>query len=67
MESGEQPRFSRTEMESVIQVLVCPVCYGSLSATAPEAEFALLCTKCGLTYPVVDGIPRLLSTAHPRG
>jgi hypothetical protein len=35
--------------------LACPACYGELRMDADR----LICTRCGLVYPVVDGIPVL--------
>ncbi|MCL2543073.1 MAG: Trm112 family protein [Nocardioidaceae bacterium] len=41
----------------LLAIIVCPDCHGSLRLTeAPE----LVCTSCGLAYPVTDGIPVLL-------
>lgn len=39
-------------------LLVCPVDHGELVDDV-EAE-RLVCTVCGLRYPVVDGIPVML-------
>jgi hypothetical protein len=36
--------------------VVCPACWGELSADAG----ALVCVGCGLRYPLVDGIPVLI-------
>lgn len=40
----------------LIKILVCPSCQGDLI----EQENKLVCQKCGLKYPVEDGIPVLL-------
>lgn len=40
------------------ELLVCPVDHGEL-ADDEEAQ-RLVCTVCGLRYPVVDGIPVML-------
>ncbi|HJQ06489.1 MAG TPA: Trm112 family protein [Nocardioides sp.] len=40
----------------LLDIVVCPDCRGSLEPTGDE----LVCTTCGLAYPVVDGIPVLL-------
>jgi uncharacterized protein YbaR (Trm112 family) len=42
---------------ALLDIIVCPDCHGALELTAtPE----LVCTQCGLAYPVTDGIPVLL-------
>ena len=41
----------------VADLLACPACQGSLCAE----ESRLVCTACGRTYPVVDGIPVLIA------
>jgi uncharacterized protein YbaR (Trm112 family) len=43
--------------DSVAGLLACPACLGSLCAE----ESSLLCTVCGRAYPVVDGIPVLIT------
>ena len=50
----------------LMDILVCPVCKGRLELDV-EAEGgeeiitgSLYCTKCGVTYPIVDTIPNLL-------
>ena len=45
----------------LLEIIVCPACHGDLVVTdragsAPE----LVCQRCGLAYPVRDGIPVLL-------
>lgn len=37
-------------------LLVCPVDHGALRDDAK----ALVCTQCGLRYPIIDGIPVML-------
>jgi hypothetical protein len=37
-------------------IIVCPACHGDLSAVGEE----LVCSGCGLAYPVRDDIPILL-------
>lgn len=55
------------------QVLVCPADHGEVTAVEPGSrpelpEGGLLCATCGLTYPVLDGIPVMLATeAIPAG
>ena len=47
----------------LLDILACPVCKGELALTVEkEAEReiiagALLCRRCGITYPIVDCIP----------
>lgn len=40
----------------LLEVLACPACHASLVTSGRE----LLCSGCGLAYPVRDGIPILL-------
>lgn len=42
-----------------LSILACPVCQGELVQT--DTGCALLCLPCGLSYPVRDGIPVLLT------
>jgi uncharacterized protein YbaR (Trm112 family) len=45
----------------LLEVTACPQCKGSL-----HVGDTLDCTACGLSYPIVDGIPVLLiSDAQP--
>ena len=54
----------------LLEILACPACHAPLQEQGPatdqpsaaEAESELLCTgeKCGLAYPIRDGIPVLL-------
>ncbi len=41
---------------ALLDIIVCPDCHGALEVTGEE----LVCTKCGLAYPVRDDIPVLL-------
>jgi uncharacterized protein YbaR (Trm112 family) len=43
--------------DELLAILVCPVCRHGLR---PEGE-ELVCTGCGLRYPVRDGIPVMLA------
>ncbi len=52
---------------SLLDILACPVCKSNpleLTVTSEnEREIVsgtLRCTKCGLTYPIEDGIPNML-------
>jgi uncharacterized protein YbaR (Trm112 family) len=42
--------------EKLMAIIVCPDCHGDLSAVGEE----LVCSGCGLAYPVRDDIPILL-------
>lgn len=42
----------------LLEILVCPACRGALAVDADAHE--LVCSACGLAYPVRDGIPVLL-------
>jgi uncharacterized protein YbaR (Trm112 family) len=42
--------------EDLKAILVCPACHGDLD----EEELTLTCTKCGLRYPIRDGVPVML-------
>lgn len=41
-----------------LKILICPFCHGELKED--EAASKLRCTKCGLGYPVQNGIPIML-------
>ncbi len=49
-----------------MDILACPVCNGKLELTVEEENEtevitgSLYCPKCGMNYPIVDGIPNLL-------
>lgn len=42
----------------LLELVACPDCHGALAVDV--AESALMCTACGLAYPVRDRIPVLL-------
>ncbi len=50
----------------LMEILVCPVCKGSLELRVDQEEGpdvitgALLCSRCRETYPIEDSIPNLL-------
>ena len=44
-----------TESETLLETLRCPRCRSSL-ATADKGSVC----RCSITYPIIDGIPRLL-------
>ena len=41
---------------ALLAIIVCPACHATLSPTGEE----LVCSGCGLAYPVRDDIPVLL-------
>jgi uncharacterized protein YbaR (Trm112 family) len=43
---------------ALLEIVVCPDCHGKLVADDPADE--LVCSSCGLAYPVRDDIPVLL-------
>ena len=45
--------------EKLLEILACPVCKGGLDYD--EENQKLIC-KCGLRYPVKDGIPIMLES-----
>jgi len=44
----------------LLDIIVCPDCHGQLELRDQQGFPELVCTKCGLAYPVTDGIPVLL-------
>jgi uncharacterized protein len=42
----------------LLEIVACPACHASLRVD--EAADELVCTGCGLAYPVRDDIPVLL-------
>ena len=42
----------------LIALLVCPACHGAIEYKDRRA--VIICTQCGLHYPVRDGIPVML-------
>ena len=49
----------KMELEDwVLDIIVCPKCRADLRADDAASE--LVCTGCGLAYPVRDNIPVLL-------
>ncbi len=43
---------------ALLEIIVCPDCHGALAVDEEASE--LVCTACGLAYPVRDDIPVLL-------
>ena len=44
--------------EKLLDLIVCPACHADLAVDQATEE--LVCTGCGLAYPVRDDIPVLL-------
>jgi uncharacterized protein YbaR (Trm112 family) len=50
----------------LLDILCCPVCKGDLTLTVGEEneheilEGMLTCARCGVDYPIHEGIPNLL-------
>jgi len=44
--------------ERLLDILVCPACKGEVEHK--ERRHLIVCTACGLRYPVRDGIPVML-------
>jgi uncharacterized protein YbaR (Trm112 family) len=42
----------------LLELIACPACHGTLAADDAASE--LVCSGCGLAYPVRDDIPVLL-------
>jgi len=55
--------------EQLLDLIACPACHATLAVDEPASE--LVCTGCGLAYPVRDDIPVLLvdeaRSAKPQG
>ena len=57
---------------SLLGVLRCPICFGNLQldrAFPPSCvwlqEGTLVCARCSRSYPIIDGIPRILDDSLP--
>jgi uncharacterized protein YbaR (Trm112 family) len=44
--------------QELLDILVCPDCHGDVEYK--ERRQVIVCTQCGLQYPVRDGIPVML-------
>ncbi len=43
---------------ALLELLVCPACHGEVEYK--DRRHLIICTACGLHYPVRDGIPVML-------
>jgi len=59
----ETPAETRPS-DRLLALLVCPACRGGVRAES--AAPAITCGSCGATYPVVDGVPFMLTAASRR-
>jgi hypothetical protein len=46
--------------EELMQILACPSCRGNVELRQEGDRELIVCTSCGLRYPVRDGIPVML-------
>jgi uncharacterized protein len=46
--------------KELLEILVCPSCRGEVELRADGERELIVCLKCGLRYPVRDGIPVML-------
>lgn len=46
--------------KALLDIIVCPQCHADLQAGEHDGVEELVCTGCGLAYPVRDDIPVLL-------
>lgn len=61
---GDQPGAGSIPPE-LLEIIRCPACLGEFFP--PQAD-ALVCSACGLRYPVRNGVPILLvDEAEPTG
>ncbi len=51
--------------ERLLEILICPDCHGDVEHK--ERRHVIVCTECGLQYPVRDGIPVMLVDEATRG
>jgi len=47
-----------TISKDLLEILACPKCKGEIKLS--EKGDGLICEKCGLLYPIRDGIPVML-------
>lgn len=52
--------------EQLLEILICPDCHADVEYK--DRRKVIICTGCGLQYPVRDGIPvMLVDEAKPSG
>lgn len=51
--------------KDLIDLLVCPACHAAIDYK--ERRHLIICTGCGLRYPVRDNIPVMLVDEATRG
>jgi uncharacterized protein len=51
--------------ERLLEILVCPACHGDVEHK--ERRHVIVCTSCGLQFPVRDGIPVMLVEEATQG
>jgi uncharacterized protein len=51
--------------ERLLEILVCPACHGKVEHK--ERRHLMVCTSCGLRYPVRDDIPVMLIEEATKG
>ena len=56
---NEDSKHSMKLARELLAILVCPRCKGEIEPTNDESY--LVCRACRLKYPVVDGIPLMLT------
>ena len=44
--------------QQLLEILICPACHGAVEYK--DRRHLIICTECGLQYPVRDGIPVML-------
>src|SRR4029450_11062080 len=49
--------------QEVLKLFVCPACGGALAVSA-DASASLSCESCRRKYPIVNGIPRFVSSEN---
>jgi uncharacterized protein YbaR (Trm112 family) len=47
--------------KNMLEQLACPACLGGLRLDRIESVARLVCVECGCGYPIVDGIPVLIT------
>ena len=46
--------------KELLEILVCPSCRGDVELRQEGDTETIVCLRCGLRYPVRDGIPVML-------